>query len=111
MLIVEDESIVAMMVEDIIGDLGHEIVGAAARLPQALAMANELAFDVAVIDVNLDGEHTYPLAAVLKARNIPFVFATGYGAAGLAEEWKGQAVVQKPFQASDLEAAIRRVTA
>jgi CheY-like chemotaxis protein len=105
-LIVEDESIVAMMIEDLIVDLGHDVVGVAGRLEQALSLAQELAIDFAIVDVNLNGLHTYPVAEALKARGVPFVFATGYGSAGLKDEWKKSPVLQKPFQPEDLAHAI-----
>jgi CheY-like chemotaxis protein len=105
-LIIEDESIVAMMVEDLIVDMGHEVVGTAGRLDQAQKLASDVACDFAILDVNLNGQHTYPVAEALKARGVPFVFATGYGIAGLKEEWRSNPVLQKPFQPEDLEAAI-----
>ena len=108
-LIVEDESIVAMMIEDLIVDMGHEVVGMAGRLEQAQKLAEDLALDFAIIDVNLNGQHTYPVAETLKARGVPFVFATGYGAQGLKDEWKQNPVLQKPFQPEDLERAINAV--
>jgi len=110
-LIIEDESIVAMMIEDLIVDMGHEVVGTAGRLEQALSLAQETAVDFAIVDVNLNGEHTYPVAEALKTRGVPFVFATGYGASGLKDEWKGSAVLQKPFQPEELARAIGAVAA
>jgi len=105
-LIIEDESIVAMMVEDLIVDMGHEVVGTAGRLDQAQKLASETPCDFVILDVNLNGQYTYPVAEALKARGVPFVFATGYGAAGLKEEWRSNPVLQKPFQPEELEAAI-----
>jgi CheY-like chemotaxis protein len=110
-LIIEDESIVAMMVEDFIVDLGHEVVGTAGRLEHAQKLAGELPIDFAIVDVNLNGQHTYPVAETLKARGVPFVFATGYGVSGLKEEWRQNAVLQKPFQPEDLAAIINGVRA
>lgn len=105
-LVIEDEALVSMLVEDILTDLGHEVAGIAGRLNQALQLANELQVDLAILDLNLNGERTDPVAATLRSRGIPFVFATGYGTAGVNELWSGVPVVQKPFQASDLAAAI-----
>jgi CheY-like chemotaxis protein len=107
-LIVEDESIVAMMIEDFISDLGYELAGTAGRLDQALTLAQNSNADIALIDVNLNGQHTYPVAEALKARGVPFIFATGYGSAGLDEGWKHYPVLQKPFQVQELAAAIRQ---
>lgn len=107
-LIVEDEAIVAMFLEDVVLDLGHEVVATAGRLDRALALANDLAYDLAVIDVNLNGETTYPLADCLAARGIPFIFATGYGADAIDAKWANAPMLQKPFQAHELAAAIAR---
>jgi CheY-like chemotaxis protein len=109
-LIIEDESIVAMMIEDLIVDMGHEVVGTAGRLEQAQSLAQDLAVDFAIVDVNLNGQHTYPVAEILKGRGVPFVFATGYGASGLKDEWKGSPVLQKPFQPEELVRAINAGT-
>lgn len=106
MLVVEDESLVAMLVEDLLTDLGHEVVAIGARLEEATQLARELVIDLAVVDLNLNGEHSYPVAEALAARNIPIVFATGYGGAGLKEEWRHAPVLQKPFQPHELAAAI-----
>ena len=75
-LVVEDESLVAMMVEDVLIDLGHEIAGVAGRLSEALRLATDLEIDFAVLDLNLNGERTDPVAAALRSRGVPFVFPT-----------------------------------
>lgn len=106
-LIVEDESIVAMMIEDLIADMGHEVAGTAGRLEQALFFARELAIDFAIVDVNLNGQLTYPVAEALRSRGVPFVFATGYGVQGLKDEWKQNPVLEKPFQPEELTRAIK----
>ncbi|MCC6777163.1 MAG: response regulator [Hyphomicrobiales bacterium] len=108
-LIVEDEGMVAMLLEDMLADLGHEVVATVGRLELAAKAISEAKFDFAVLDVNLDGARTYPLAAMLKERDIPFVFATGYGMAGLDPEWASVPVLQKPFQLEQLERIIRRI--
>lgn len=109
-LVVEDEALVAMLVEDILTDLGHEVAAVAGRLAVAEQAARDLAIDLAIIDLNLNGERTYPIAEILEQRGIPFVFATGYGAAGLEGRWAHVPALQKPFQPEDLSAAIKRVT-
>lgn len=105
-LIVEDESVVAMMVEDVVADLGYEVAATAGRLEPALELARELDIEFAIIDVNLNGKLTYPVAEALRARDIPFIFATGYGAAGLTDEWRDRPVLQKPFTAKAVGEAI-----
>lgn len=101
-LVVEDEMMVAMLIEDMLGDLGCETVGPVGRIEDALAIANEAAIDAAVLDVNLNGHETYPVAEVLARRGIPFIFATGYGAGGLADRFSAAPALQKPFQERDL---------
>lgn len=105
-LIVEDEAIVAMMLEDMVTELGHEVAAIAGRIDQALCFANTLDLDLAIVDVNLNGEHTYPVAGILADRSVPFVFATGYGPEGLTEPWRSTPVLRKPFQLHELERAI-----
>lgn len=100
--VVEDEMMVAMLIEDMLGELGCEIVGPAGRIEDALAIVGEAAIDAAVLDVNLNGQETYPVADILKRRGIPFIFATGYGVGGLAERFSTTPVLQKPFQQRDL---------
>ena len=108
-LVVEDEAVVAMLLEDMLIDLGHEVVAALGRIDQAMEAAGTLDLDLAILDVNLNGVLTYPLAEALKARGVPVIFATGYGADGLREDWRSGPVIQKPFQVRDLQKAIGRV--
>lgn len=109
-LVVEDEVAIAMLIEDMLLDLGAEVIGPAGRLAQATSMADGNV-DLAIIDVNVAGEPVYPLAAILAAKSIPFVFSTGYGAGGIEEAWRGRPVLQKPFSQSDLEKVLREVRA
>jgi CheY-like chemotaxis protein len=78
-LVVEDEMTIALLIEDMLTDLGHEVVGLAMRLPQAMELAATAIVDLAILDVNLDGRMSFPVADLLSARGVPFVFATGYG--------------------------------
>lgn len=110
-LIIEDESLVAMMIEDVLIERGHEVAATAGRLEQGLALASDLGVDLAILDLNLNGQDTFPIAAMLRGRGIPFVFATGYGAAGLGDEWRDVPVLQKPFLPRELFAAIAQVRA
>ena len=101
-LVVEDEMMVSMLIEDMLTDLGCTVVGPAARLDEAIALANAETLDCAVLDVNLGGQPIFPLADILRAKGTPFAFATGYGDAGLRDVDKGTPVLQKPFRESDL---------
>jgi CheY-like chemotaxis protein len=105
-LVVEDESLVAMMIEDMLTDLGHEVVATSGRMPDASKLVSNASADLVILDVNLNGEETYPLANSLAARDIPFIFATGYGSSGIKAEWSGVPVLQKPFQSRELAEAI-----
>lgn len=105
-LLVEDEVIVAMYVEDVLNDLGCEVIEIATSLPQALAAAREDDFDFAVLDINLAGETSFPVADVLRERRIPFLFISGYTSGGVTEQYRNEARLRKPFRAVDLERAI-----
>ena len=111
-LFVEDESIVAMLTEDMLEDLGCEISAAAASVEDALAAVSQGGFDVALLDINLAGTMVFPVAAALSGLGIPFAFASGYGGKGLPPEFAGVPIIDKPFSKSDLagvlEAALAR---
>jgi CheY-like chemotaxis protein len=107
-LLVEDEGMIAMLVGDMLEDLGHELVRVANRLEEAIAAARNEAIDLAILDLNLGGVLTYPAADVLVERGVPFIFATGYGSAGLKEAYSGWPTLQKPFDTEALGQAIQR---
>jgi CheY-like chemotaxis protein len=101
-LIVEDEAAISLLLEDMLLDFGCEVVGPAGRLSAALDLAAKETFDLAILDVNVAGEPIYPVAETLEKRNVPFVFSTGYGSAGIKDAYRDRPVVQKPFAQSDL---------
>jgi DNA-binding NtrC family response regulator len=101
-LLVEDEMIVAWLLEDMLAELGCAVVGPAASVDQALAMIDAEAIDVAMLDVNLDGQMSYPVADALAARGVPFVFSTGYHKDRLLERYRTFPALQKPFHLSEL---------
>lgn len=105
-LIVEDESMVAMLLQDTLEDIGCTVIGLAPRLNEALKKAASLVFDIAILDVNLNGSSSFPVAEVLTARGLPFIFATGYSGTSLPEFLQRVPIVQKPFQQRELETAI-----
>ncbi|MEG9524179.1 MAG: response regulator [Hyphomicrobiales bacterium] len=107
-LLVEDESLVAMLAEDMLLDLGCE-VAVAMRLSKALDLARSEAFDLAVLDVNLGDARSYPVADLLFERGTPFLFATGYGWKGLERTYRDVPVLQKPYQAEPLEHLLVRL--
>jgi DNA-binding NtrC family response regulator len=96
-LIVEDEAAISILMEDMLADLGIEIVGPALRLEPALQLAREADLDAAILDINIAGVHSYPVAAVLRSREIPVIFATRYGSSVLPDRFKSCQILQKPF--------------
>ena len=105
-LIVEDELLVAMIAEEFLIERGWEIAATVGWLDEALALAGSIAIDAALIDVNLNGRASFPIAEVLEERGVAMVFATGYGAAGVPERWRGRPILQKPFQGDQLQRAL-----
>ena len=110
-LLVEDEMLVAWLLQDMLADLGCAVVGPAARVAQALAIIDSQTFDAAVLDVNLNGQTSYAVADALAARGVPFVFSTGYAKDRLAEPYRSLTVLQKPFHGDELGAALETLLA
>jgi len=91
--------------------LGCAVVDSVSSLRAALNRAGTTEAQVAVLDVNLRGKSIFPVAEILRGRGIPIVFSTGYGFSGIESKWKTYPVIQKPFLADQLEAALLRVAA
>jgi CheY-like chemotaxis protein len=108
-LVVEDEVIVAMLVEDVLSELGYQVIGIATNLNQALAFARDRVFDLAVLDINLAGEMSFPVADILRERRIPFLFVSGYTSGGLTEEYRSEPRLRKPFRTPDFAKAIKQL--
>ena len=105
-LVVEDEAMISMLLEDMVLDCGGEIVGPVAKFDAALELAHRADFRVAVLDLNLNGTLSYPIAEVIRERGIPVIFATGYGADGLVERFSDCPRLQKPFSQQDFAEAV-----
>ncbi|MEO3432789.1 response regulator [Inquilinus sp. CAU 1745] len=105
-LIVEDEPLIAMHLEGMISDLGHEVAFLATRMNSALSHAKEDDIDFAVLDVNVAGSPSFPVADILRRRGVPFIFTTGYGVEGLIDGYRDEIVVKKPFDAREFERAM-----
>jgi len=111
-LLVEDSFLIVMTLEALFDDLGWEIVGPATRRSDALVLARSASFDAALLDVNLDGDMSWEVAEVLKERDIPFIFSTGYDVASiLPVGLAGSIVIGKPFRLADLEMRLRKLVA
>lgn len=109
-LVLEDETLVSMMVEDMLLDLGCEVVGPFAKLDQALAFVDsgEGRIDAALLDVNLGGVRSFPMAEALADKGVPFVFTTGYDESGLPDVWRGRPTLRKPFMLGEMADALRK---
>ena len=105
-LVVEDEMLVLMGIEDTLADLGCESVFAAATNEQAIAFIETQNLDAALLDLNLNGIRSYPVADILAARGVPFAFATGYGGHGLRDCDRSRPLLVKPFELASLEAML-----
>jgi DNA-binding response OmpR family regulator len=108
-LIVEDEMLLAMNLEDMLQELGHEVVAVATRIPQALTLAANSEIDFAILDLNLSGELSFPIADTLRNRAVPFMFSTGYGSHGLIDSYRSEYVLAKPYVIRALEKAINSI--
>ncbi len=108
-LLVEDESLIAMLMEDMLSEFDCEVLASVGQLDEAIAIARTQRFDMAFIDVNLRGVPAWPLADILRAQGVPFAFVTGYGAAGTIGPYADVAVLQKPFRSEDLLVIIQRL--
>jgi DNA-binding response OmpR family regulator len=108
-LLVEDEVMVAMMLEDMLSDMGHEIIGPAYNVSAGLALAQSAHIDLAILDVNLGDGDSAPIGDALVARKIPFILATGYGCA--ASNVHRVPILQKPYLSSDIEQALLTICA
>lgn len=110
-LIVEDETLVAINLEAILEDLGHRVIGPVMRLDDLDRLIEEgVAADIAILDVNIAGERVFARAERLAAAGVPIIFATGYGAGGLADDWSHHPVVQKPYSPDDICQALATIT-
>jgi CheY-like chemotaxis protein len=100
--LVEDEVMIRVMVAGMLEELGHYVVAEAGRLREAIELVQKTHFDIAIMDVNLHGVPVFPVAEAIKARNRPFIFATGYNASILPPEFRDRPALQKPFRMEDL---------
>jgi DNA-binding response OmpR family regulator len=106
-LIIEDEALASMMLEDCLEQIGCEMTETASRLDEAIIKARSLPLDMALLDVNLAGEASFPVAEILTARDIPFIFVTGCGPLGLPADMRHVPLLPKPFHMAQLVEAMR----
>jgi CheY-like chemotaxis protein len=103
-LIVEDEIVVALFLEDLLAEFGYEVAGIASHLEDAMTRPDD--YDIALLDVHLNGRNVFDFADRLAACGTPFVFATGYGARGIPDRHCARPVLQKPFRPDELKQAL-----
>jgi CheY-like chemotaxis protein len=106
-LVVEDQLMIRMLLEDMLDELGYSVAAQAGRLDEALVVADAGGFDVAILDVDLNGEAIGPVAEALAARGTPFVFATGYGEHAVPEAFRDRPTLRKPFQIDGLSRSLQ----
>lgn len=104
-LVCEDEMFVAMMLQDRLEHVGYRVL-MAARVDKGLELAESEPIDVGLLDINMAGEDSFPVAERLRDRGIPFLFSSGYDAEGLPETWRGTKVLQKPYDTKEVTAAL-----
>ena len=100
--LVEDEVMIRMMVADMLEELGYTVAAEAGEINEAIRLAQTIYYDLAILDVNVNGKVISPVADLIKSLNRPFIFATGYGSSGLPEEYRDRPALQKPFQLETL---------
>jgi CheY-like chemotaxis protein len=105
-LVVEDEFLVASLLQDMLESAGCIVAGPIPRVPEALEAADCGDYDLAVLDINVGGDRIYPVADALSRRHVPFVFVTGYASGALPEQYAGRPRLCKPFRMAELLRAL-----
>lgn len=106
-LVIEDEMMVLMSIENMLAELGCQSVTVAATVKDALALISSQVFDLAMLDLNLGGTRSYPVADALAARGVPFLFSTGYTDNGASALYPGRPILNKPYPYGKLSAVLR----
>ena len=107
-LIVEDETLLALMLEDLLLDIGHHVMHAGS-LPDAMALVEREHFDAAILDINIDGEDVFPLAARLRELHTPFVFASARDAGRIGPEFSQEQLIAKPYTIAQVQKSLDRM--
>jgi CheY-like chemotaxis protein len=109
-LVVEDEGLIAMFISDTLNEMGHLVIGPVRTIGDALTMIDEEMIDMALLDINLGaGKTSYPIAEMLRRRNVPFAFLTGYGRGGVSGDFLDRPVISKPIDQRYLAETLRQL--
>lgn len=108
-LAVEDEVIISFLIQDLLAELGCVEIWQATNVESALAILADRTPNMALLDVNLGNEQVFPVAEMLDKAGVPFLFTTGYGRVGIPSRWDAKPVLQKPYDVTALEAAVRQM--
>jgi len=101
---------VAMLIEDMVSELAYEVAAVVARLEDAMRLLDSGLFDLALLDVHLNGKTVFPFAAELQERAIPFLFVTAYGRRAIPQQFENHLVLQKPFGPVELRGAMMNLS-
>jgi CheY-like chemotaxis protein len=107
--LVEDEALIRMMIADMIEDLGHSVVAEAGTIEEAMPLAQATRFELAILDINVDGRSILPIAEIIESRGLPYIFASGYSTTGLPPPFAERIVLRKPFLPEKLSQAINAI--
>lgn len=107
-LVIEDEMLILMMIEDMLADLGCDSVAVASKIGPAISLIEGQDFDTAMLDMNLNGIESYPVADALKARDVPYFFSTGNSLTNMKDGYRDQDVLKKPFTFEQLSNMLSR---
>jgi DNA-binding response OmpR family regulator len=110
-LVVEDEMLLAMLVEDSLMDFGCDVVGPVARVADGVKLASSERLDGAILDINVAGTEVFPVASELVRRSVPFIFISGYDSNNLPQVWRSRPALKKPFRPQDLARSMAKAFA
>jgi DNA-binding response OmpR family regulator len=109
--LVEDEALILMMLAEMIGELGHRVVAEAGNIQDAQVLAETAIFDLAILDINIDGSSIVPVAEIIDSRGLPFLFISGYGSAARPDAFIERPALEKPVSISILGETINAILA
>ena len=107
-MILDDEGIIALDLAEMLHDLGHSVVATATRVDRGIEFATHGELDMAILDINVHGVDSFPIATILQGRGVPVIFASGYGKRGLIDGFRDAHVLTKPYGIASLTQAVAK---